>query len=253
MHAPADLGYVAQDGGLDPEHTIARVLHDALAPLHAAVRELEELATGLEQPGAADRYDEVLAWATRHDAWTATARAERAAALLGLEHLPRDRPVGTLSGGQRGRLALAALLARRPDCVLLDEPTNHLSLGLVEELEAALLDAPATVCSWPATIGGCGRGGASRRCDWGRELVRQRELEPRSPDRLPHRRQISASPGPLNAPSRGVRRVATISSSSAGPRSSGPCPIARSASSATKRTLLASDFVPSKASGVRSW
>ena len=138
VHAPADLGYVAQDGGLDPEHTIARVLHDALAPLHAAVRELEELATGLDQPGAADRYDEVLAWATRHDAWTATARAERAAALLGLEQLSHDRRVGTLSGGQRGRLALAALLARRPDCMLLDEPTNHLDDTALTFLEEEL-------------------------------------------------------------------------------------------------------------------
>lgn len=60
---------------------------------------------------------------------------------------PRDarRPIGQLSLGQQQRLALAMLIAGRPDLVLLDEPTNHLSLGLVEELEAALLDAPATV------------------------------------------------------------------------------------------------------------
>ncbi|QZY53518.1 ATP-binding cassette domain-containing protein [Leucobacter tenebrionis] len=48
------------------------------------------------------------------------------------------RPVGTLSVGQRRRLALAALVADPPDLLLLDEPTNHLSLTLVEELEEAL-------------------------------------------------------------------------------------------------------------------
>lgn len=53
---------------------------------------------------------------------------------------PRDLhvQVGSLSAGQRRRLALARLLARPADLLLLDEPANHLALGLVEELEAAL-------------------------------------------------------------------------------------------------------------------
>ncbi|MFE0102653.1 ABC-F family ATP-binding cassette domain-containing protein [Streptomyces sp. NPDC059009] len=53
---------------------------------------------------------------------------------------PRDLhvPVGSLSAGQRRRLALARLLARPADLLLLDEPANHLALGLVEELEDAL-------------------------------------------------------------------------------------------------------------------
>jgi macrolide transport system ATP-binding/permease protein len=49
-----------------------------------------------------------------------------------------DLAVGSLSVGQRRRLALATLLASPHDLLLLDEPTNHLSLTLVEELEQAL-------------------------------------------------------------------------------------------------------------------
>ncbi|MBM7787124.1 ribosomal protection-like ABC-F family protein [Tenggerimyces flavus] len=48
------------------------------------------------------------------------------------------KPVGTLSVGQRRRLALARVLDENVDLLLLDEPTNHLSPALVEELEAAL-------------------------------------------------------------------------------------------------------------------
>ncbi|MFD9906536.1 ribosomal protection-like ABC-F family protein [Streptomyces sp. NPDC059063] len=60
---------------------------------------------------------------------------------------PRDLhvPVGSLSAGQRRRLALARLLARPADLLLLDEPANHLALTLVEELEEALDQWPGAL------------------------------------------------------------------------------------------------------------
>ncbi|WEB40024.1 ATP-binding cassette domain-containing protein [Streptomyces yunnanensis] len=71
------------------------------------------------------------------------------AALLLSFGLFRERdlhvPVGSLSAGQRRRLALARLLARPADLLLLDEPTNHLALALVEELEEAL-------AAWPGAL-----------------------------------------------------------------------------------------------------
>ena len=56
-----------------------------------------------------------------------------------------DRPVGSLSVGQRRRLDLAVLLADPPEVLLLDEPTNHLSVLLATELETALADYPGAV------------------------------------------------------------------------------------------------------------
>ncbi len=70
---------------------------------------------------------------------------EHAPGLLGLGLLHPSTlatPVGRLSVGQQRRLALARLLAARPDVLLLDEPTDHLSLTLVEELEQAIRGWP---------------------------------------------------------------------------------------------------------------
>jgi macrolide transport system ATP-binding/permease protein len=65
---------------------------------------------------------------------------------LGLVH-GRDlaRPVGELSVGQQRRLALAIVVARRPDMLLLDEPTNHISLTLASDIEEALGRSVGTV------------------------------------------------------------------------------------------------------------
>ncbi len=154
VDAPDDLGHLPQEPDFAPEATVGSVLNDALAPLHALVARVEELATRMadqprsDQTGAdvpASAYAEALDRAVLADAWDAERRATEAAARLGLSVLAPDRPVTTLSGGQRSRLALAALLTRRPGCLVLDEPTNHLDDAAVAYVERELTDLPGVV------------------------------------------------------------------------------------------------------------
>ncbi|MEW2426412.1 ABC-F family ATP-binding cassette domain-containing protein [Micromonospora sp. NPDC047644] len=58
---------------------------------------------------------------------------------LGMAHLGLDQPVGPMSGGERRRVALAALLVRDSDLLILDEPTNHLDVGGVDWLARHLV------------------------------------------------------------------------------------------------------------------
>jgi macrolide transport system ATP-binding/permease protein len=68
-----------------------------------------------------------------------------AASRLWHDDIPTARSARRLSGGERSRLAMAALLARQPDCVILDEPTNHLDDDAMEFVESLLRDLPGVV------------------------------------------------------------------------------------------------------------
>ncbi len=162
---PGDTGFLAQELPFSPADTIGSVLDAALADVRAALALLDRLAARLasdeatsgEASGLGDgrgggvdpevlaEYGEVLDWAERHQAWDADRRATLVLDKLGLGGLAGDRTLGTLSGGQRSRLGLAALLVRRPTALLLDEPTNHLDDDAVEFLQSHLRELPGVV------------------------------------------------------------------------------------------------------------
>jgi macrolide transport system ATP-binding/permease protein len=139
------LAYLAQEPDFGDASTVADVLDGALRPLHEAAARLELLAGRLDDASSADDYAALLDWCELRDVWSADRRAEVASQRLGLGHVPPTTRLDRLSGGQRSRLALAALVAGRPPCVLLDEPTNHLDDDAVELLESFLGDLPGVV------------------------------------------------------------------------------------------------------------
>jgi ATP-binding cassette subfamily F protein 3 len=64
---------------------------------------------------------------------------------FGFDYEQARRPVATLSGGERTRLAFLGLMEDRPNCLVLDEPTNHLDIDSIEVLEGALERYDGTV------------------------------------------------------------------------------------------------------------
>ncbi|MFH8685020.1 ABC-F family ATP-binding cassette domain-containing protein [Streptomyces lydicus] len=150
---PPDLGFLHQEMPYEAEATIADVLHDALREARETLAELERLTRSLartpeDAPGHVellDAYARHLEHARHREAWDADRRAEIVLDGLGLGALQHGRTLGSLSGGLRGRLALAALLVRRPSALLLDEPTNHLDDSAAAFLEEQLRGLPGAV------------------------------------------------------------------------------------------------------------
>ncbi|MGR6915631.1 ABC-F family ATP-binding cassette domain-containing protein [[Actinomadura] parvosata] len=139
---PADLGFLHQELPFDARATIADVLADALREARADLAELDRLGQALAadpgDPALLAAYGARLEQAQERDSWDADRRAGIVLDRLGLGGLPHSRALASLSGGMRGRLALAALLIRRPAALLLDEPTNHLDDSAVAFVEEEL-------------------------------------------------------------------------------------------------------------------
>ncbi|WTC14681.1 TlrC/CarA/OleB/SrmB family ABC-F type ribosomal protection protein [Streptomyces cellulosae] len=147
--AVGGVGYLPQTVPLPPAATVQDAVDLALADLRALEAELHRAARGLDagggDPGALAAYEELLARYEARDGYDADHRVDIALHHLGLPGLRRERPLGTLSGGERSRLALAGVLAGRPELLLLDEPTNDLDDGAVEWLETQLRAHRGTV------------------------------------------------------------------------------------------------------------
>ncbi|MFG2650459.1 ribosomal protection-like ABC-F family protein [Streptomyces sp. NPDC048436] len=131
-------GYLAQTLRLPPHATVQDAVDDALAELRDLERRIRAAEGALGSAGAAElaAYGDLVAAFEAREGYRADARLDAALHGLGVPHLERSRTLGSLSGGEAARLALACVLAPQPELLLLDEPTNHLddqALGWLEE------------------------------------------------------------------------------------------------------------------------
>ncbi len=147
VEVPLRTALLRQELPYPPDETVGRVFEDALAEATRAVAAVESASTAVArgERGADERLAAALEDADATGAWSASARQGEVVAGLGVDAIGADRPVGSLSGGQRSRVATAALLLARPTALLLDEPTNHLDDEAVAFLERIL-------AAWPGPV-----------------------------------------------------------------------------------------------------
>ncbi|MCM1553141.1 MAG: ABC-F family ATP-binding cassette domain-containing protein [Butyrivibrio sp.] len=145
------FGYLAQDDAVDTANTIYGELlsvKQELVELERKMRETENAmhhAQGAELDELMKRYANLTHAFETGDGYVY--RSELAGVLkgLGFAEAEFDKPVATLSGGQKTRVALGKLLLQKPDLIILDEPTNHLDLNSIAWLETYLLNYKGAV------------------------------------------------------------------------------------------------------------
>ncbi|MFF9025930.1 TlrC/CarA/OleB/SrmB family ABC-F type ribosomal protection protein [Streptomyces eurythermus] len=154
--APGGVGYLPQSPELPEDAVVQDAVDLALSDLrelearmHRAEAELAaqagEARSDEEMAGLFEEYAELLEQHAVRGGHEADTRVDIALHHLGLPGLERGRPLATLSGGERSRLALAGTLASAPELLLLDEPTNDLDERAVTWLEEHLRRHRGTV------------------------------------------------------------------------------------------------------------
>lgn len=144
------VGYLPQEPQLDEDLTVRGNVEQGVGEIMAMLNEYNEISDKFAEPMDDDQMAELLErqgdLATAIDAvegWEIDRTLDIAADALRLPEW--DTPVNVLSGGERRRVALCALLLSKPDMLLLDEPTNHLDAESVAWLERFLDEYPGTV------------------------------------------------------------------------------------------------------------
>lgn len=145
------IGYLPQEPttAVDTTITVKHYLEDTAANLGALSDALSTLATRLEQnpsdPVLLEEFGNTQELFEKQGGYSLDHRMESILEGLNLDKNTLNSQFVSISGGQRSRVALGALLLQQPDFLLLDEPTNHLDIQGLEWLENYLTEYPGGV------------------------------------------------------------------------------------------------------------
>lgn len=123
------VGYLEQDPDFNEELTVIEACLQRNNEKSEIIAKYEQAMS----EGDNDSLQQLIEEMDRLDAWDYETRAKQILERLKISHF--DQPVKELSGGQKKRIALAAILIEQPELIILDEPTNHLDIEMVEWLE----------------------------------------------------------------------------------------------------------------------
>lgn len=145
------LGYLAQNSTVDTSHTIYEELLSVKADLLRLEEKIRECENNMKHAEGDALEDLMKQYTSLTHAFETGGgylyRSELVGVLKGLGFTEDEfsKPVATLSGGQKTRVALGRLLLQNPDLIILDEPTNHLDMNSIAWLETYLLNYKGAV------------------------------------------------------------------------------------------------------------
>jgi sulfate-transporting ATPase len=147
------VGYLPQEPELDLEKTVKEIVMEGCQETVDVLKEYEEINNSFMDEAVLNDPDKMEKLIARQgevsdkidalDAWELDNKLDRA--MDALRCPPNDQKIGTLSGGEKRRVALCRLLLKNPDVLLLDEPTNHLDAESIDWLEQHLQQYKGTV------------------------------------------------------------------------------------------------------------
>lgn len=145
------LGYLAQNSTVDTSHTIYEELLSVKADLLRLEEKIRECENNMKHADGDALEDLMKQYTSLTHAFETGGgylyRSELVGVLKGLGFTEDEfsKPIATLSGGQKTRVALGRLLLQNPDLIILDEPTNHLDMNSIAWLETYLLNYKGSV------------------------------------------------------------------------------------------------------------
>ena len=144
------VGYLEQEPVMDDSKTVMETVREGAGEAAALLAEYEAVNLRFSEPMSDEEMNKLIEYQgeltdkiDHCGGWDLDSKLERA--MDALQCPAPDALVGTLSGGERRRVALCRLLISEPDVLLLDEPTNHLDTESIQWLEAHLQQYKGTV------------------------------------------------------------------------------------------------------------